>query len=520
MKVPGFAGPTYPAASAKWDSERCINQYPENAVVAGQNAPVALISRPGLKAWKEVGTGPIRALHVPRAPGALGDIIAVSGNQVYRITAAAVSTLVGTISSGTTQVSISDNGIDAIIVDGTANGWTVNLTTNAIAAISQPGFYGGTKVDFINGRFILNKPGTQVFYWSGLYNTTFNALDFASAEGIPDKIQTLAIINREVWLFGDYSKDVYYNSTDTSNPFQSLQGGFSLVGCVSPRSVAVFETVVFWVGWSGQSTLGVYRSEGYQARRISPPAIERLLASRSNNEQLVGYTYSEDSHVFYVLHSINANDTALVYDMATDQWHERGFTLSLIPAFNLSMGYVNSNGVVVGGVTGLTGSGLVLQNNGGDNLPISFNGAFTFPTPVVNLAPYNVTVLTQPTGQTCTVTNGAGTINGASVNNVAVNCVTASLYTISGNITDPNGCAPFSYDVSMFINSILVAGPVNFTSPGPFTFPSSYPNGTSYAVTATKTLGCASIEVIGGDFGGSGTIAGANVTNIVVRGFG
>ena len=79
---------------------------------------------------------------------------------------------------------------------------------------------------------------------------------------------------------------------------------------------------------------------------------------------------------------------------------------------------------VGGSVTGLTGTGLVLQNNGGDNRAVTANGAFTFATSVGAGSPYNVTVFTQPTGQTCTVINGSGTAN-ADVTNVAVNCVLA-----------------------------------------------------------------------------------------------
>jgi hypothetical protein len=80
---------------------------------------------------------------------------------------------------------------------------------------------------------------------------------------------------------------------------------------------------------------------------------------------------------------------------------------------------------VAGTTSGLAGFGLVLQNNGGDSLPVDNNGTFTFATRVVPGSPYGVTVLTQPTtpAQTCTVQNGSGTV-GADVTNVAVSCVT------------------------------------------------------------------------------------------------
>jgi len=74
-----------------------------------------------------------------------------------------------------------------------------------------------------------------------------------------------------------------------------------------------------------------------------------------------------------------------------------------------------------GSVSGLTDAGLVLQNNGGDNLSVSANGSFTFATPVAQGGAYAVGVLAQPTGQTCTVTNGSGTAN-ADVTSVQVDC--------------------------------------------------------------------------------------------------
>ena len=82
-----------------------------------------------------------------------------------------------------------------------------------------------------------------------------------------------------------------------------------------------------------------------------------------------------------------------------------------------------ANTFTVGGtVSGLTGTGLVLQNNGGNNLPISASGAFAFSTALTNGAIYSVTVLTQPSGQGCTVANGSGSIAGTNVTNVAVAC--------------------------------------------------------------------------------------------------
>ena len=76
---------------------------------------------------------------------------------------------------------------------------------------------------------------------------------------------------------------------------------------------------------------------------------------------------------------------------------------------------------VGGTVSGLSGT-VVLQDNGGDNVSVSANGSFTFPTSLASGASYNVTVKSYPSGQTCTVANGSGTVASANVTNVAVSC--------------------------------------------------------------------------------------------------
>jgi N-acetylneuraminic acid mutarotase len=75
----------------------------------------------------------------------------------------------------------------------------------------------------------------------------------------------------------------------------------------------------------------------------------------------------------------------------------------------------------IGGiVNGLSGS-IVLQDNGGDDVTVSSNGAFTFATPLAAGAFYRVTIATQPSSSTCTVSNGGGTVSGT-VDTVLVQC--------------------------------------------------------------------------------------------------
>jgi hypothetical protein len=87
----------------------------------------------------------------------------------------------------------------------------------------------------------------------------------------------------------------------------------------------------------------------------------------------------------------------------------------------------NTTRYTIGGaVTGLGGGNLTLQNNGGDNLSINANGGFVFGGKVADGGGYAVVVLAQPgPSQSCSVANGAGTVSGADITDVAVTCVTA-----------------------------------------------------------------------------------------------
>jgi len=94
---------------------------------------------------------------------------------------------------------------------------------------------------------------------------------------------------------------------------------------------------------------------------------------------------------------------------------------------------VTSAPVQVGGsVNGLSGTGLQLQNNAGDTLAVSANGSFTFASTIAPGATYAVTVLSQPSGQNCTIQNGTGTAN-AAVANVVVTCTSAGALALVAN---------------------------------------------------------------------------------------
>ena len=136
-----------------------------------------------------------------------------------------------------------------------------------------------------------------------------------------------------------------------------------------------------------------------------------------------------------------------------------------------------SAAITVGGnLSGLaTGSGLILQDNGADDLTVTANGAFTFHTPVASGSPYTVTLAAQPANQTCSVANGTSTAGGSNVTNVQVTCA-ASSYAIGGTLTGLASGASVVLQDNGGDNLTLTAG-------GTFVFSQDIAIGSAYQVT-------------------------------------
>jgi predicted transcriptional regulator len=160
---------------------------------------------------------------------------------------------------------------------------------------------------------------------------------------------------------------------------------------------------------------------------------------------------------------------------------------------------------VEGTVTGLTALGLVLQINGGDDLDVFTNGNFFFSgTMLDDGSAYAVTVLTNPPGQTCSVTNGSGTISGANVTDVIVNCADdpVATYSVGGTVSGLTGSVTLQNNVGDDI--------IKTTNDG-FTF-TAQAEGSDYAVTVSSQPTGQTCTVTNG----SGTNITANITNVTV----
>ena len=308
-RVP-FAIQSYRHRSLPVSAQRLLNWFPE-AEVAEASARVVLLPTPGLVVFAALPSGPVRGLHV------MGDTLyAVANTQVYRVGSDGLFSNAGDI-VGFGPVLMADNGTQVVIVDpASTRAWVV--TPSTLQEITDTDFDGAISVDVVDGYAVFAKPNSTELFVSAINDAlSYDALDFASAEGSPDNIVSARRVSNRLWIFGEKTTEIWSN-VGGDFPFLRASGGFFDRGCGAAFSVAVGGESVFWLG----EDRVVYAGEGFKPRRISTHAMEQAVAGYASVFDARGWFYEQEGHQFYVLSFPGAGET-WVYDLLTGAWHER-----------------------------------------------------------------------------------------------------------------------------------------------------------------------------------------------------
>lgn len=309
-RVP-FAINSYTHESLPLSAQRLVNWFPERAPIDAKTQ-IALLPHPGLKPFTTVGTGPIRGQHTMA-----GVLYTVSRNRLYSVDASGTTVDLGNIGTNQTGlVTMADNGTQLVVVNDN-DGYVFDKDTSNITKITDPAFQKSTAVNYLDGYHIFAKINSDQFFISGLRDPlSYDALDFATAEGEPDNLVNIAVNSRQLYLCGSETIEVWYNS-GADFPFDRLSGAYIAKGLAAKHSIVKLDNTLFWLGHDKK----VYRLEGLSARRISTHPIEQALERSSGIGNAEGNPFSYKGHDFYIL-TIPGQAT-FVYDAATGLWHER-----------------------------------------------------------------------------------------------------------------------------------------------------------------------------------------------------
>ena len=202
----GFVGASYTTRSIYQDDQECINFYPEidPTKQPGSRGIVALYPTPGLVTEIELpAAAEVRGM---RALSGLQYAIIVCGNVVYRINQGLAYTQVGTLTTSSGPVSITDNvmtsqGLTAYIVDGVNRYYYVVATNTFVQLPSTDGdWQGATVVDTVDNYIAYNEPGTQNWAVTDLGSPLSTTGLYGAKDGSPDTLVALIVDHRQVYL--------------------------------------------------------------------------------------------------------------------------------------------------------------------------------------------------------------------------------------------------------------------------------------------------------------------------------
>lgn len=209
-----------------------VNCYAEAAPT--EEGQVVLQSRPGLADRSaDMGAGPVRALF--KQDGVLsGALFGVSNGNLYSAT-----TLVGAI-AGSDAVSMAGNEIGLMVTAGSTL-YHYNGTT--LAAVSFPDSANVAHIFAGGSRFWAVRKDTGKLYWTDSLEADVEALDFATAESLPDKLLQGLWIDGAAILFGSESVEFWQQTGSATLPLKPLinmvwEVGIRATGC----AVAIGET--------------------------------------------------------------------------------------------------------------------------------------------------------------------------------------------------------------------------------------------------------------------------------------
>lgn len=323
-------GEPYAGQSLIASGQSSINLYAESNKAAVQApAPITYYQFPGTELFATpLNPGVARCTYRT----SIGTIYCVVSSTVYALQANGAMVFVGSIADRASQVYMADNGLAVVLVDG-VNGWAIDMTNNDFGEIIDPSFYGADFVLFLDTFFVFNRPDTNQFYISLSMvtyalltsGTAFDPLDIAAKAGSADPIVALATANKNLWLIGELTTEIWIGTGSADFYFQAVQGAYVNRGCIAPYSVVSTDTIIMWLSQDRIGKNIIVKTVGYDVEEISTPYLVTQFNSYATTADAIGMCLQTQDHAFYILQFPTANKTwakdLLSYWLELGKWN-------------------------------------------------------------------------------------------------------------------------------------------------------------------------------------------------------
>jgi hypothetical protein len=340
VRYPGFINGSSALAAAKINAERTVNLFPERTAPGTSENDWWLRPTPGKRKLFEFPVGPVRNLFWRDGRG-----YALSGDRFYEFDAAYSIIQRGVVNSDTRPGTLVSNGAIGNQVFGVSGmaGFIFNQSTNLFSPISDPDFPGSCLSGaFADSYFLALYNGTPKFGFSALGNgLSWDALDVAQKSQTADNLVAMPYVNKELFLLGTETGEVWVNVGDLDNPWTPrpvlIEGGIA-----AQDSWADCGGALCWIRGGTNRKAEVAMLSGYRAVAIGSQAVHDAINGYSRIDDAIGYYYEDVGHKFYVLTFPTADHT-WCYDLTTGIWHERLYWNSTNAQYEADLGRCHSS---------------------------------------------------------------------------------------------------------------------------------------------------------------------------------
>ena len=327
---PYFLGGAYTSQSPLADCEQTINWYPERVEASGARNILALYPTPGFQSYLTTSDLSGRASFTSASRTHF-----VMGAGVYEVFSMASATRRGTVTQDSNPAQITYNGRtgNQLGICSGGNVYYLDLASNNLSQISG---VTATQLSMIDGYFVSFDPVTSRIRVSPVNDTTgtWDPTAFSGRTAQPDPWKAMVIIPPNIYLLGELTGDVWYDSGATF-PLAPRTGITFPYGIIAPFSACAVGTSVMWLGRDANGAGVVIQTQGYQALPVSSKALEKVLSDYQRTSTITdaqAFSYQQEGHLFYVLQFPTANAT-WVYDVTLALagapsalcWHKRGY---------------------------------------------------------------------------------------------------------------------------------------------------------------------------------------------------
>lgn len=239
-----------------------------------------------------------------------GLLYVVCNNRLYSLTSTGTLTNTGAVDDNANATISGNFGKVAVTVDNRYFVLDGTISEPAAGAFTAMG-----AADYIGGYTVITEAGGRRFQWSALGNAaSLPGLNFSTADGTDDLCIRPFEINGSLYIFKEKSHEVWYLTGGSgAAAFERQVGGVIKVGLKAFGLICRIDLGAFMVGDDNRAYV-----VGQGLQPVSNPAVETAIAQLKPK---FAFTYDDEGHTFCAI--IFEDGPAWVYDVATNEWHER-----------------------------------------------------------------------------------------------------------------------------------------------------------------------------------------------------